>query len=98
MAKKKFKIAADDSFVREIKITRKDGKVVTFGFQPYVIGMYVSVTCGIEHDQFGIEYPKLGKMVKNVLDTAKKEGDAVESRTCTYDQFLSEKDIELINE
>lgn len=98
MAKKKFKIAADDSFVREIKITSKDGKVVTFTFQPYAIGMYVSATCGSDHDQFGIEYPKLGKMVKNVLDTAKKEGDAVETRSCTYGQFISEEDIKFINE
>lgn len=98
MAKKKFQIAADDKFVRAITVTQKDGTVITFCFRPYVIGMYCVAESKGMRDQFGMPYTRVSKMAKNIVAQAQKDGEKVDVRYCTYGQFLSEKDIEFINE
>lgn len=98
MAKKKFQIASDGKFARSITVTQKDGNTITFGFQPYVIGMYCVAESKGMRDQFGIKYKEFGKMVKNIVDTAQKNGEKAEVRYCEYCQFLSEEDIQFINE
>lgn len=98
MAKKKFQIAADDKFARAITITQKDGTVITFGFQPYAIGMYCVVESKGMRDQFGVQYKDVSKMSKHIVAQAQRDGEKVDARYCEYGQFLSEEDIKFINE
>ena len=98
MAKKKFQIAADDKFVRAITVTQKDGTVITFGFQPYVIGMYCVAESKGMRDQFGVPHKDVGKIAKHIVAQAQKNGEKVDVRYCEYGQFLSEEDIKFINE
>lgn len=98
MTKKKFRIEADDKFVRAITVMQNDGTVITFGFQPYVTGMYCVAESNGMRDQLCIPYARVRKITKNIVAQAQKDGEKVDVRYCEYGQFLSEDDIKLINE
>jgi hypothetical protein len=86
------KISADFEFPRAWKDTTKDGVEFSVTTQPYVSGLYVSIS-GPTHEQTVIAYSSVRKFIKNLQSEKSTAKDLVLDRIGDY---LSESQLRIL--
>lgn len=88
------KISADFEFPRSWKDVIEGGTVVSTLTQPYVTGLYVSITIGAQHHQLGLTWDRVPKFLKEL----RKSVTITELNVRKLGDYLSADDIQFMSQ